>query len=76
MRGTGRGIIQKPFVEGLELSIGYGVSNLSCGDMQAPLTTSSVDVSVFCLSLMGTNYSSYVEEAYRVLKPGFVTSMP
>lgn len=36
---------------------------------QIPLDSSSVDVSVFCLSLMGTNYPSYLKEAYRVLKP-------
>lgn len=39
---------------------------------QTPLGSSSVDVAVFCLSLMGTNYQSYLEESYRVLKPGFV----
>ncbi|KAK4282328.1 hypothetical protein QN277_013720 [Acacia crassicarpa] len=43
---------------------------IACDMANAPLSTSSVDVSVFCLSLMGTNYSSYLEEAYRVLKPG------
>ncbi|KAF3558851.1 hypothetical protein F2Q69_00016190 [Brassica cretica] len=34
-----------------------------------PLESSSVDVAVFCLSLMGTNYSSYIKEAHRVLRP-------
>ncbi|KAE8705035.1 S-adenosyl-L-methionine-dependent methyltransferases superfamily protein isoform 2 [Hibiscus syriacus] len=34
-----------------------------------PLDSSSVNVAVFCLSLMGTNYASYLQEAYRVLKP-------
>ncbi|XP_071906375.1 ribosomal RNA-processing protein 8 isoform X2 [Coffea arabica] len=34
-----------------------------------PLDSSSVDVAVFCLSLMGTNYSSFILEAHRVLKP-------
>lgn len=40
--------------------------------LQTPLDSSSVDVAVFCLSLMGTNYQSYLKESYRVLKPGFV----
>jgi len=30
-----------------------------------------VDVAVFCLSLMGTNYSSYIKEAHRVLRPRY-----
>ncbi|XVF16335.1 hypothetical protein REPUB_Repub10bG0022600 [Reevesia pubescens] len=30
------------------------------------------DFAVFCLSLMGTNYGSYLQEAYRVLKPRLI----
>lgn len=41
--------------------------------LQTPLESSSVDVAVFCLSLMGTNYPSYITEANRVLKPGYAT---
>ncbi|RAL12025.1 25S rRNA (adenine645-N1)-methyltransferase [Aspergillus homomorphus CBS 101889] len=33
-----------------------------------PLPDGSVDVAVFCLSLMGTNWVSFVEEAWRVLR--------
>ncbi|GCB18710.1 25S rRNA (adenine(645)-N(1))-methyltransferase [Aspergillus awamori] len=33
-----------------------------------PLADGSVDVTVFCLSLMGTNWVSFVEEAWRVLR--------
>jgi ribosomal RNA-processing protein 8 len=33
-----------------------------------PLEGESVDVAVFCLSLMGTNVSSFISEANRVLK--------
>ena len=32
-----------------------------------PLQDGSVDVAVFCLALMGTNWIEFVEEAYRVL---------
>ena len=30
----------------------------------------SREAAVFCLSLMGTDYPSFLEEAYRVLVPG------
>lgn len=33
-----------------------------------PLDDGSVDVAIFCLSLMGTNWVSFVEEAWRVLR--------
>ncbi|XP_039009437.1 ribosomal RNA-processing protein 8-like [Hibiscus syriacus] len=42
---------------------------VACDMSNVPLDSSSVDVSVFCLSLMGTNYANYLQEAYRVLKP-------
>jgi len=33
-----------------------------------PLADASVDVAVFCLALMGTNWIDFVEEAYRLLR--------
>ncbi|KAK4112178.1 hypothetical protein N656DRAFT_710214 [Canariomyces notabilis] len=33
-----------------------------------PLPDGSVDVAIFCLALMGTNWTDFVEEAYRVLR--------
>ncbi|EEA21071.1 25S rRNA (adenine645-N1)-methyltransferase [Talaromyces marneffei ATCC 18224] len=33
-----------------------------------PVTDGSVDVTIFCLSLMGTNWVSFIEEAWRVLR--------
>ncbi|KAJ5712321.1 hypothetical protein N7493_008789 [Penicillium malachiteum] len=33
-----------------------------------PLEDGSMDVTIFCLSLMGTNWVSFVEEAWRVLR--------
>lgn len=33
-----------------------------------PLRDGEVDVAVFCLSLMGTNWLSFVEEAWRILR--------
>ncbi|CAL4072402.1 unnamed protein product, partial [Meganyctiphanes norvegica] len=39
-----------------------------CDMAHTPLKTASVDIAVFCLSLMGTNIKDYVCEANRVLK--------
>jgi len=36
---------------------------------QVPLPNHSVDIGVFCLSLMGTNFADSLHEAHRVLKP-------
>nr|CAN65396.1 hypothetical protein VITISV_009442 [Vitis vinifera] len=44
-------------------------SVIVCDMSNTPLESSSIDVAVFCLSLMGTNFSSYLQEAHRVLKP-------
>lgn len=41
-----------------------------CDMAHVPLKDSSVDVAVFCLSLMGTNLKDYLLEANRVLKEG------
>ncbi|CAB3368159.1 Hypothetical predicted protein [Cloeon dipterum] len=41
-----------------------------CDMAHTPLPNSSVDIAVFCLSLMGTNLSEFILEANRVLKPG------
>ncbi|XP_050544094.1 uncharacterized protein LOC126907094 isoform X1 [Daktulosphaira vitifoliae] len=44
---------------------------VTAGDMaHTNLTNASVDVAVFCLSLMGTNLQSFIKEANRVLKIG------
>ena len=41
-----------------------------CDIAKVPLKDKSVDVVVFCLSLMGTNFPIFLKEANRVLKPG------
>ncbi|XP_043928863.1 ribosomal RNA-processing protein 8 [Protopterus annectens] len=43
-----------------------------CDMAHVPLPDESVDVAVFCLSLMGTNLRDFLEEANRVLKVGSV----
>lgn len=39
-----------------------------CDMSKVPLKDNTVDIAVFCLSLMGTNLSAYLNEANRVLK--------
>jgi len=45
----------------------------ACDIARVPLESESVDMALFCLSLMGTNFHDYLIEAHRVLKPqGFL----
>lgn len=41
----------------------------ACDIAHLPLSDNSVDVAIFCLSLMGTDFLKFLKEAYRVLKP-------
>ena len=43
---------------------------VACNMAALPLPDASVDAAVFCLSLMGTDYGSFLQEAARILKPG------
>ena len=40
----------------------------ACDMSNVPLEDKTVDVAVFCLSLMGTNLADFIREAHRVLK--------
>eukprot|EP00041_Stephanoeca_diplocostata_P023002 m.558047 g.558047 ORF g.558047 m.558047 type:complete len:510 (-) comp22196_c0_seq4:293-1822(-) len=40
----------------------------ACDIAHVPLADNCVDVAVFCLALMGTNYIDYIKEAHRVLR--------
>ena len=40
----------------------------ACDIARTPLADKSVDVAIFCLSLMGTNYLDFVAEAVRILR--------
>ncbi|KAL9973832.1 hypothetical protein ACROYT_G020337 [Oculina patagonica] len=42
----------------------------ACNMARVPLSPASIDVAVFCLSLMGTNLVDFLREAHRVLKAG------
>jgi hypothetical protein len=39
-----------------------------CDMANVPLKSKTVDVAVFCLSLMGTNLADFLREAHRALK--------
>mmetsp|Transcript_14749 Transcript_14749/g.41763 ORF Transcript_14749/g.41763 Transcript_14749/m.41763 type:complete len:447 (+) Transcript_14749:52-1392(+) len=40
----------------------------ACDMANVPLENKSVDICIFCLSLMGTNLADFIREAHRVLK--------
>jgi ribosomal RNA-processing protein 8 len=41
----------------------------ACDIAHTPLSDHSIDIAVFCLSLMGSNITDFIREAYRILKP-------
>lgn len=45
---------------------------IACNMANTPLQTASVDVAIFSLALMGTDYGLFLEEAARVVKRGGV----
>ncbi len=49
--------------------VGIDDSVTECDISNLPLKDNKVDVSVFSLSLMGSNYIDYLKEGYRILKP-------
>ena len=42
---------------------------IACDMSSIPLQENEIDAIVFCLSLMGSNYLDYINEAFRVVKP-------
>lgn len=42
----------------------------ACDISRVPLGKGAVDVVIFCLSLMGTNWMDFIREAWRILKGG------
>ena len=43
---------------------------VACDISRVPLAGSEVDIVVFCLALMGTNYPDFLREAHRIVKVG------
>ncbi|KAI5172037.1 ribosomal RNA-processing protein 8 [Nematocida sp. LUAm3] len=73
--GCGTADIEKKFKERKVLSFDLakpeGKNNVIEADIRSlPIEDASVDVGIFCLSLMGEDASPYIQEAYRVIKPG------
>ncbi|XP_072390956.1 uncharacterized protein [Diabrotica undecimpunctata] len=64
-----KSVIQK--VHSFDL-VAVDESVVACDMANVPLENNSVDVAVYCLSLMGTNLRDYLTEANRVLKVGGV----
>lgn len=63
-----KSVMQKVY----SLDLVAGVKDvLECDMANTPLETKSINVVVFCLSLMGTNLADFFVEANRVLKIGY-----
>ena len=41
----------------------------ACDVANVPLPSAALDVAIFCLALMGTNYVDFLREAHRLLRP-------
>ncbi len=77
--GCGEAKIMRHFLEKIEYnklikvhSFDLAVSHpgvVVCDMSKVPLNDSSVDVVIFCLSLMNTNFLDAIREAKRILKP-------
>lgn len=64
---------QKPRGKGKVLVLSYDLQastpDVTVADIaHLPLEAESVDIAVFCLALMGTNFLEFVEEAFRILR--------
>ncbi|KAL5113370.1 25S rRNA (adenine645-N1)-methyltransferase [Pleosporales sp. CAS-2024a] len=68
----------QPYVKDLHLTVhsfdlakptGPSAKLVTVADIaNLPLPSGSVDVAVFCLALMGTNWLDFIDEAYRILR--------
>ncbi len=47
----------------------------ACDMANLPIDNNSVDIVVFCLSLMGTNIGDFLRETFRVLKPNGIVKI-
>ncbi|OCK82768.1 hypothetical protein K432DRAFT_391011 [Lepidopterella palustris CBS 459.81] len=58
-------------IHSFDLAVPTGPSGplVTVADIAAlPLPAASVDVAIFCLALMGTNWPDFIDEAYRILR--------
>jgi superfamily II DNA or RNA helicase len=74
--GCGENLLKNELPKNKVLSfdhIAIDDSVTECDISNLPINSETVDVSILCLALMGTNYEDYITEAYRILKPmGFL----
>jgi 3-mercaptopyruvate sulfurtransferase SseA len=49
--------------------VAFAADVIECDMASTPLESRALDVAVFSLSLMGTNWIDYLKEAHRILKP-------
>lgn len=70
--GCGENLLRKEIPENTVLAFDHVAiddSVVACDISNLPVEANTVDVAVFSLSLMGTNYAEYLGEAHRILKP-------
>ena len=69
--GCGENLLSKEIKNKVYAFDHYAIDEnvISCDLSHVPLEDNKIDVAVFSLSLMGSNYVDYLKEAYRVLKP-------
>ena len=74
--GCGENLLKNEIPDNKVLSfdhISIDPSVTSCDLSNIPLDSEEVDLAVFSLALMGSNYEDYIKEAHRILKPmGFL----
>ena len=69
--GCGENLLSKEIPDNKVYSFDYIAIDenvIKCDMSKVPLKDNILDVAVFSLSLMGTNYKDYLKEAYRTLK--------
>jgi hypothetical protein len=70
--GCGENLLSKEInnkVHAFDYIAKEGEDVIACDMSNVPLDDNAVDVAVFSLSLMGSNYEEYLKESYRILKP-------
>jgi superfamily II DNA or RNA helicase len=74
--GCGENLLRKEIPDNKVLAFDHVAIDetvTACDVSHLPIGNDTVDVAVFSLSLMGTNYTDYIKEAHRILKPmGFI----
>jgi hypothetical protein len=59
---------RKPFIVHSFDLVAANASVVACDISHTPLAANTVDIVIFCLSLMGINFHEFIYEAHRILK--------